>query len=108
MPVVKSMVLFASAAGLTALVVAVPARSLASGAWEMAGREAASYGPAAFELRPTDSTVPRGATCSADCNSKASDCIDLCEEKFKDDDKARVTCKFECTQKRQQCEKSCE
>ncbi len=108
MPLVKSMVFFASAAGVTALLVAVPARSLAGGAWEVAGRERASCRPAAFELRRSDSTVPRGATCSADCNRKASDCVDLCEEKFKDDDKARVTCKFECTQKRQQCEKSCE
>jgi hypothetical protein len=108
MPPVKSIVLFASAAAVTALVVAAPARSLAGGAWKVRGREGASYRPAAFELRRSDSTVPRGATCSADCNRKASDCIDLCEEKFKDDDKARVTCKFECAQKRQQCEKSCE
>jgi hypothetical protein len=46
-------------------------------------------------------------SCSDDCNHKASDCIDGCEEKFKDDDKARVTCKFECATKRQQCEKNC-
>jgi hypothetical protein len=46
-------------------------------------------------------------SCSDDCNRKASDCLDGCEEKFKGDDKARVTCKFECTQTRQKCEKDC-
>jgi hypothetical protein len=46
-------------------------------------------------------------SCSEDCNNKASDCLDACEEKFKSDDKARVTCKFECAQTRQQCEKDC-
>ena len=51
---------------------------------------------------------PLDAACDTDCNRKASDCIDGCEGKFKDDDKARVTCKFECAQKRQQCEKSCQ
>ena len=51
--------------------------------------------------------VPQAASCAEDCNRKASDCIDGCEERFKTDDRARVTCKFECANHRQQCEKSC-
>jgi hypothetical protein len=50
----------------------------------------------------------RPAACADDCTRKASDCIDACEEKFKDDDRGRVTCKFECATKRQQCEKDCQ
>jgi hypothetical protein len=46
-------------------------------------------------------------SCTDDCNRKASECLDECEEKFKNDDKSRVTCKFECSNKRQQCEKGC-
>ena len=51
--------------------------------------------------------LPQAASCAEDCNRKASDCIDNCEERFKTDDKARVTCKFECTNQRQRCEKDC-
>lgn len=69
-----------------------------------------------FVLVPSSSSAagpaPRAETlaapsCNDDCNRKASDCLDVCEEKFKNDDKARVTCKFECANKRQQCEKDC-
>lgn len=63
--------------------------------------------PAPANAVVADDSCPLDA-CDADCNRKASDCIDACEEKFKDEDKARVTCKYECTQKRQQCQKSCE
>jgi len=48
------------------------------------------------------------AACTTDCNRKASDCLDGCEERFKNDDKARVTCKFECANKRQKCENDCD
>ena len=50
---------------------------------------------------------PRPATCADDCTRRAAACLDGCEEKFKDDDKGRVTCKFECATKRQQCERDC-
>jgi len=50
---------------------------------------------------------PRAASCSDDCNRRASDCLDGCEEKFKTDDKGRVTCKFGCATDRQKCEKDC-
>ena len=53
--------------------------------------------------------APEGApSCSEQCNRRASDCLDGCEERFKNDDKARVTCKFDCTNQRQKCEKDCE
>ncbi|MET0592153.1 MAG: hypothetical protein ABW133_05610 [Polyangiaceae bacterium] len=64
--------------------------------------------PAPSHAVVADDSCPLDGACEADCNRKASDCIDACEEKFKDEDKARVTCKYECTQKRQQCQKSCE
>ena len=51
--------------------------------------------------------VPHGPSCAADCNRKASECLDACEEKFKTDDKGRVTCKFGCATDRQKCEKDC-
>lgn len=51
--------------------------------------------------------APSGATCAEVCNRKASDCLDSCEERFKTDDRARVTCKFECANQRQQCEREC-
>jgi hypothetical protein len=63
-----------------------------------------SSSDAGLAPRPERVTAP---SCSEDCNRKASDCLDACEEKFKNDDKARVTCKFECANKRQQCEKDC-
>ena len=66
-----------------------------AGASQVAGR----VGPSDEEPWP--------ASCSDDCTRKALDCIEACEEKFKDDDRARVTCKFECTTKRQSCEKEC-
>ena len=60
------------------------------------------------EAAPAPRAEPlTAASCSSDCNRKASECLDECEEKFKDDDKARVTCKFECATKRQECDKSC-
>jgi hypothetical protein len=62
---------------------------------------------APFLTAASDDDTPRGVSCNEDCNRKASDCLDECEEKFKDDAKARVTCKFECATKRQQCEKNC-
>jgi hypothetical protein len=49
----------------------------------------------------------RPAACNDECTRRALECIDACEEKFKDDDRGRVTCKFECATKRQQCEKDC-
>jgi len=65
-------------------------------------------GPVALQAAPLDRAgQPFAAACAEDCTRKASDCIDACEEKFKDDDKGRVTCKFECATKRQQCEKDC-
>lgn len=71
---------------------------------------------AASEASEHDIVVMKGAaaaphgtpSCSEACNRKASDCLDGCEERFKNDDKARVTCKFECTNQRQRCEKDCE
>lgn len=51
--------------------------------------------------------APSAASCAEECNRRASDCLDSCEERFKNDDKARVTCKFECANKRQQCEREC-
>jgi hypothetical protein len=54
-----------------------------------------------------DEDTRAAPSCGDDCTRKASDCLDRCEEKFKDDDRARVTCKFECATKRQQCEKEC-
>jgi hypothetical protein len=54
-----------------------------------------------------DVVAPGAASCAEDCNRKASDCLDGCEERFKSDDRARVTCKFECANHRQQCEKDC-
>lgn len=109
MPAVPSLALFASSVAFAAFVAAAPVSShirVPRAANDAASHEGVSIVRAARELAPHDG-VPRGADCNTDCNRKASDCIDLCEEKFKDDDKARVTCKFECTQKRQQCEKSC-
>jgi hypothetical protein len=61
----------------------------------------------ASQAEPPRNDVPNAASCSEQCNRKASDCLDGCEERFKDDDKGRVTCKFECANKRQQCEKNC-
>jgi hypothetical protein len=52
--------------------------------------------------------TPAAASCAQECNHTASDCLDGCEERFKTDDKARVTCKFECANQRQQCEKDCD
>ena len=52
--------------------------------------------------------TPTAASCADDCNSKASQCLDTCEEKFKTDDKGRVTCKLECANARQKCEKDCD
>ena len=39
------------------------------------------------------------------CEAK-SDCVDVCEEKFKDD-KPRVQCKMACIGDREKCEKEC-
>jgi hypothetical protein len=83
---------------------------MAKRAW--GGRLAALGGLLALASSSPSDASPRGEirgapSCSDDCNRKASDCLDGCEEKFKDDDKARVTCKFACTQTRQQCEKDC-
>jgi hypothetical protein len=66
-------------------------------------------GPVAVHAAPLARAIqPFAAACAEDCTRKASDCIDACEEKFKNDDKGRVTCKFECATKRQQCEKDCQ
>jgi hypothetical protein len=63
---------------------------------------------AAAEVSPQAAPIRPGApSCAEDCNRKASDCLDGCEDRFKTDDRARVTCKFECTNQRQQCEKDC-
>jgi hypothetical protein len=62
--------------------------------------------PSDADPRPQEETLGV-SSCADDCNRKAADCLDVCEEKFKSDDKARVTCKFECATKRQQCEKDC-
>ena len=59
------------------------------------------------QANPDRGTAQAAPSCSEECNRKASDCLDVCEAKFKDDDKARVTCKFECANKRQACEKDC-
>jgi hypothetical protein len=68
----------------------------------------ALLGASPSEARSPERGEPVAApSCPDACNRKASDCLDVCEEKFKDDDKARVTCKFECATKRQQCEKDC-
>jgi len=62
----------------------------------------------ASKAESTEKARPQGsASCAEDCNRIASECLDACEEKFKDDDKARVTCKFECATKRKQCAESC-
>ena len=58
-------------------------------------------------LLPSRVGEPRPAACADDCTRRAAACLDGCEEKFKDDDKGRVTCKFECATKRQQCERDC-
>src|SRR5260370_22922224 len=51
--------------------------------------------------------APAGAgdqrACSESCDRKASDCLDACETKFKDD-KPRVECKMQCSVDRQKCE----
>jgi len=60
------------------------------------------------ETAPVPTTPPTGTpSCTEQCNRRASDCLDGCEERFKNDDKSRVTCKFECANQRQQCEKDC-
>jgi hypothetical protein len=108
--VLQSFVCFASvalvsSAVLAPLAAATPAhRTVASAP---PSRDGESVVRSAGELAPGEGFLPLDVSCNADCNRRASDCIDGCEEKFRDDDKARVTCKFECTQKRQQCEKSC-
>ena len=58
-------------------------------------------------LVPDRDGVSTELACAEDCTRKAADCLDGCEEKFNDDDKGRVTCKFECATNRQQCEKDC-
>jgi hypothetical protein len=65
-----------------------------------------AFAPANGTSAPPSETLA-GSSCSEDCTRKASDCIDACEEKFKNDDKGRVTCKFECANTRQKCEKDC-
>jgi hypothetical protein len=45
-------------------------------------------------------------SCSESCDRKASDCIDVCETKYKDD-KPRVECKLQCATDRQKCESAC-
>jgi hypothetical protein len=63
---------------------------------------------APLSARPAETAGSlRAASCADDCNSKASLCLDGCEEKFKNDDKERVTCKLECANARQTCEKRC-
>jgi hypothetical protein len=64
-------------------------------------------GSSPSHANPEHDTRLAAPSCNDDCNRKASDCLDGCEEKFKGDDKARVTCKFECANKRQACEKDC-
>jgi hypothetical protein len=62
----------------------------------------------ASEASPVQRDVSMAApSCTADCNRQASDCLDACEEKYKTDDKGRVTCKFECANARQRCEEGC-
>jgi hypothetical protein len=64
--------------------------------------------PAVSSAAPTrTSDAPSAVSCAETCNRNASDCLDGCEERFKTDDRARVTCKFECTNRRQECEKDC-
>jgi hypothetical protein len=64
-------------------------------------------GSSPSHANPERDTPLAAPSCGDECNRKASDCLDGCEEKFKGDDKARVTCKFECATKRQACEKDC-
>jgi hypothetical protein len=45
-------------------------------------------------------------TCSADCDKKASECVDACEAKFQEA-KPRVECKVACITERENCEKAC-
>jgi hypothetical protein len=85
-----------------------------SGWFSVAGPLAASHASAAIgapraptALLPDLDGVSSELACAEDCTRRAADCLDGCEEKFKDDDKGRVTCKFECATKRQQCEKDC-
>jgi hypothetical protein len=56
------------------------------------------------------STDPAGAadalSCSENCDRKASDCLDACDSKHKED-KPRVECKMQCATERQKCESSC-
>jgi hypothetical protein len=51
--------------------------------------------------------APSGASCSSACDRKAAECLDACEERFKDDARARVTCKVDCATARQACDKNC-
>ena len=44
--------------------------------------------------------------CSESCDRKASDCLDGCEAKHRED-KPRVECKMQCAADRQKCESAC-
>jgi hypothetical protein len=45
-------------------------------------------------------------SCSAECDKKASDCVDACEAKHAEP-KPRVECKVACITDREKCEKDC-
>jgi hypothetical protein len=55
--------------------------------------------------RPPPSSPASGA-CSESCDRKASECLDACSAKFKDD-KPRVECKVQCAADRQKCDAAC-
>lgn len=60
---------------------------------------------------PVRSGIPSAQTmasaCSLDCDRKASECVDGCEERYPDEDKARVECKVTCIEARRRCEANC-
>jgi len=49
---------------------------------------------------------PAASACSEACDKKASDCVDVCELKLKED-KPRIQCKLACIADREKCEKDC-
>jgi hypothetical protein len=60
---------------------------------------------ASYQVEARSDSAPRSA-CSASCDHHASDCIDSCEDRFKDD-KPRVQCKLACIGEREKCSTAC-
>ena len=58
----------------------------------------------AFSAAEAGAADPKA--CNESCDRKASECLDGCETKFKED-KPRVECKLNCTVERQKCEAAC-